>query len=235
MLDRRSRAATRSTPEMWVQLAAALERASARRVGDRRRLGAAHRESMAFVGHRRGPVTGTRRAELGRRCRPAISRPCGMRLIEGREFRTRRCAAAPGRVEAARARRRHRQPDVRARVLRRQESRSASASSWTVPAAPMEIVGMVADAVYSSVREARHPAVYIPLEARTARLSWFEPPDGAADLQRVLRQEVVTTSPGHAGARRRAVRGARDPADDPRAAARRRSPRSSPCLRCCWP
>jgi hypothetical protein len=62
--------------------------------------------------------------------------------------------------------------------------------------APMEIVGLVADAVYSSVREPGHPAVYIPLSSREGATLLLRTTGGAGDLPRVLRQEIMRLRPG---------------------------------------
>jgi hypothetical protein len=62
--------------------------------------------------------------------------------------------------------------------------------------APMEIVGMAADAVYFSVREAMHPAVFVPLAARDGATVLVRTAAGAGDLRPVLRREIPRIQPG---------------------------------------
>jgi ABC-type antimicrobial peptide transport system permease subunit len=62
--------------------------------------------------------------------------------------------------------------------------------------APMEIVGMTADAVNSfSVRDPRHPAVFVPLEPRYGGTLLVRSADGGADLRALLRREVSRIRP----------------------------------------
>ena len=61
--------------------------------------------------------------------------------------------------------------------------------------APMEIVGLATDAVYFSVREASHPAVYVPLEARERATMLLRTSDSGADLPRALRRELARLAP----------------------------------------
>ena len=61
--------------------------------------------------------------------------------------------------------------------------------------APMEIVGLVKDALYFSVREAAHPAVYVPLEARDGATLLLRMDGSPADLPRQLRQELARIAP----------------------------------------
>jgi predicted permease len=56
--------------------------------------------------------------------------------------------------------------------------------------APMEIVGLTADAVYFSVREASQPTVYVPLEDRYGGTILVRTRGSAPDLLQVLRQEI---------------------------------------------
>ena len=57
--------------------------------------------------------------------------------------------------------------------------------------APMEIVGMAADAVYHSVREASYPGVFVPLEpARDNATILVRTESAAPDLPRVLQREI---------------------------------------------
>ncbi len=60
----------------------------------------------------------------------------------------------------------------------------------------MEIVGMVADSVYFSVREENRPAVYIPFEARTGGTLLVRTEGAWLDLQRVIRREIPRLVPG---------------------------------------
>jgi predicted permease len=57
--------------------------------------------------------------------------------------------------------------------------------------APMEIVGLATDAVYFSVREPTHPAVYIPLDAREGVTLLLRTSDTGADFASALRREVA--------------------------------------------
>jgi putative ABC transport system permease protein len=62
--------------------------------------------------------------------------------------------------------------------------------------APMEIVGMTADAVYFSVREASHPAVFVPFEPERSGATVLVRTQGAAlDLPRVLTREIPRLVP----------------------------------------
>jgi ABC-type antimicrobial peptide transport system permease subunit len=59
----------------------------------------------------------------------------------------------------------------------------------------MEIVGVTADAVTFSVREPRHPAVFVPLEPRYGGTLLVRTADGTADLPALLRGEVSRIRP----------------------------------------
>ena len=61
--------------------------------------------------------------------------------------------------------------------------------------APMEIVGMAADAVYFSVREPMHPAVFIPMAARQGGTLMVRTAAASDDLRAVLRREVPRIRP----------------------------------------
>jgi predicted lysophospholipase L1 biosynthesis ABC-type transport system permease subunit len=60
----------------------------------------------------------------------------------------------------------------------------------------MEIVGLAADAVYFSVREEIHPAVYVPLGARTGATLLVRTAEGREDIRRMLGREVTRIRPG---------------------------------------
>jgi hypothetical protein len=62
--------------------------------------------------------------------------------------------------------------------------------------AAMEIVGLTADAVYHSVREDMHPAVFIPLESREGAALLIRTEDRSSDLSKALRLEVPKMVPG---------------------------------------
>ena len=61
--------------------------------------------------------------------------------------------------------------------------------------APMEIVGVVRDAVYYSVREAVHPMVYVPFEARNNGTVLVRTSGDPLPLRTVLRREVSRIRP----------------------------------------
>ena len=61
--------------------------------------------------------------------------------------------------------------------------------------APMEIVGLATDAVYFSVREAAHPAVYVPLESRDNVTMLLRTSGSGAGLSQVLRRELARLAP----------------------------------------
>ena len=61
--------------------------------------------------------------------------------------------------------------------------------------APMEIVGLTADAVYFSVREADQPTVYTPLEPREGATVLVRTDGAALDLQHALRREIPRLRP----------------------------------------
>jgi predicted permease len=118
-----------------------------------------------------------------------------MRLIEGREFRA---------GDGSPRRNAQKQPvpgvaivnETFARVYFDGRSPVGQRVVQDSSSAPIEIVGLVADAVYFSVREVAHPAVYIPFEARNGATLLIRTEDGAADFRRALRQEVVRLRPG---------------------------------------
>jgi predicted permease len=62
--------------------------------------------------------------------------------------------------------------------------------------APMEIVGLVADAVYFSVRETSYPSVYIPIEPREGATLLVRTEGAALDLPTLLRGEIPRLGPG---------------------------------------
>ena len=61
--------------------------------------------------------------------------------------------------------------------------------------APVEIVGLTADAVYFSVREANQPTVFVPLEDRYGATLLLRT-SNAVDLRPVLRRELSRVRPG---------------------------------------
>lgn len=182
------------TREMWVQLASDL--AANPRV-----------ESAAVAGW--APLTGNRwRSSVTvagrspeRNAPNWVSVSAGyfeamrMRLVEGREFRI--GDGSPRRDASKRP-----VPGVAvvnetfARVYFDGKSPVGQRVIVDSSSAPMEIVGMVADAVYFSVREPAHPAVYVPFEARNAATLLIRTADVTPDLKRVLRQEVQRLRPG---------------------------------------
>jgi predicted permease len=62
--------------------------------------------------------------------------------------------------------------------------------------APMEIVGMVANTVYYSLREVSRPAVYVPLEARPGGTLLVRTQGSWLDLRQLLRREIPRLVPG---------------------------------------
>jgi len=62
--------------------------------------------------------------------------------------------------------------------------------------AALEIVGMVADAVYFNVREENQPAVYIPFESRPGGTLVVRTESSGPDVRQTLRQEVARLAPG---------------------------------------
>ena len=61
--------------------------------------------------------------------------------------------------------------------------------------APMEVVGVAADAVYYSVREGSHAAVFVPFEPRSDATLLVRTTDGLAELRESLRREVTRLRP----------------------------------------
>jgi len=61
--------------------------------------------------------------------------------------------------------------------------------------APMEIVGLAADAVYFSVREKSRPQIYIPFEAREGATLMLRTTDRGTDLPLVIRHELARVAP----------------------------------------
>jgi putative ABC transport system permease protein len=61
--------------------------------------------------------------------------------------------------------------------------------------APMEIVGLARDAVYFSVREAPHPAVYIPIEARQGATLLLRTSSSGTELAQTIRRELARLAP----------------------------------------
>ena len=125
---------------------------------------------------------------------PGYFKTMGTRLIEGREFRI--GDVSPKSVKGKPV------PGVAivneafARVYF--DGRSPVGQSVIVDSssAPTEIVGLTADAVYHSVREDMHPAVFIPLESREGAALLVRTDDRAPDLAKALRLEVPKVVPG---------------------------------------
>jgi predicted permease len=117
-----------------------------------------------------------------------------MRMLEGREFRI--GDVAPGLNAAG-------QPvhgvgivnETFARVYFDGASPIGRRVVVTSSSAPMEIVGMTADAVYLDVREAMHPAVFIPLESQSGATLLVRTTDGTTDLRALVRSEVAKLRP----------------------------------------
>jgi predicted permease len=182
------------TREMWVQLSSDLGQMprveSATVAGWAPLTGNRWRSSVTVAG--RSPE---RNAPHWVSVAPGYFEAMRMRLVEGREFRVgdgspRRDASkqpVPGVAVVN---------ETFARVYFDGKSPIGQRVIVDSSSAPMEIVGMVADAVYFSVREPSHPAVYIPIEARNGATIMIRTTSGAADLQRVLRHEVVKLRPG---------------------------------------
>lgn len=62
--------------------------------------------------------------------------------------------------------------------------------------APMEIVGLVADAVYFSLREANQPTVFVPMEYRQGATVLVRTQGPPQDLSQLLRREIPRLRPG---------------------------------------
>ena len=180
-------------PEIWAQLAAALR--------ENPRV-----ESVAVAGW--APLTGNRwRSSItvaGRspqanapnwvNVSPGYFETMRTPVVEGREFRA--GDRAPGRNA-------QKEPVAgvavvnQAFVLTYFDGRNPVGERVIVDStsAPMEIVGIVADAVYYDVREAIHPAVFVPLGARDNATLLVRTADAGADLGAVLRREVSRARP----------------------------------------
>ena len=61
--------------------------------------------------------------------------------------------------------------------------------------APVEIVGLVADSLYFSVREASHPGIFVPLEPRSGATMMLRTESAAPDLLKILRAEITRLRP----------------------------------------
>ena len=119
-----------------------------------------------------------------------------MRLVEGRDFRD--GDRPPGKDDAGRP-----VPGVAivnqtfARVYFDGRSPVGQRVILKHLNAPIEIVGMAADAVYYSVREASHPGVFVPQEStRSDATILVRTPGAAPELPQVLRREIPRLSPG---------------------------------------
>jgi len=116
-----------------------------------------------------------------------------MRMIDGRELRQgdRAPAGAGGRITAGTAI----VNEAFARVYF--DGRSPLWQQVTVDSssAPMEIVGLVNNAVYFNVREAPHPTVFVPLDTRDNATFLAKTSAGAADLGPPLAREVARIRP----------------------------------------
>jgi predicted permease len=183
---------TRLTPEVWKQVGSELR--ALPRV-----------ESVAVAGW--APLTGNRwRSSISVTGRvppanapnwvgvaPGYFETMGMRLIDGRDFvpADRAPARAGGRITAGTGI----VNEAFARVYF--DGRNPVGQQVTVDSlsAPIEIVGLVNNAVYFSVREAPHPAVFVPLEARENATFLVKTSAGAADLGRLLARELSRLRP----------------------------------------
>jgi putative ABC transport system permease protein len=119
-----------------------------------------------------------------------------MRLVEGRDFRN--GDRAPGKDDAG-----HPVPGVAivnetfARVYFDGRNPVGQRVILKHLNAPIEIVGMAADAVYYSVREASHPGVFVPQDAARSGATVLVRTQGAApELPRVLQREIPRVLPG---------------------------------------
>jgi len=180
--------------EAWTQLAAALR--AMPRV-----------ESAAIAGW--APLTGNQwRSSVTRPGRPSpedapnwVSVAPGyvetmkMRLIEGRDFRP--ADRSP--------RKEHGQPAPGVAIVNESFARVYFDGATPVgqhvvvdsSQAPMEIVGLVADAVYASVRESSHPAVFIPFDNERSDATILVRTDaGAPEMAQAARRELLRLDPG---------------------------------------
>ncbi|HEX5070524.1 MAG TPA: ADOP family duplicated permease [Vicinamibacterales bacterium] len=181
------------SPENWAQLAAALRNVP--RV-----------ESAAVAGW--APLTGNRwRSSVTRpgfappedapdwmAVAPGYIETMKMRLVEGRDFRA--GDRAPRKENGQPA------PGVAivnetfARIYFGGKSPIGQRVTVDSSQAPMEIVGMTADAVYASVREAGHPAVLIPLEGvRQGGTVLVRTSIPGPDITRAVREAIVRFDP----------------------------------------
>ena len=118
-----------------------------------------------------------------------------MRLVAGRGFRA--GDVPPGRTDAG-------QPVPGVAVVNETFARAYFGGRSPVGQrvrqkssdAPIEIVGLVADAVYFSVREANHPSVFVPLEPRSGATILVRTTPGTGDLRQPLTTEVSRLQPG---------------------------------------
>jgi putative ABC transport system permease protein len=181
--------------EEWMEMAAALRdvpRVTAAAVAGWAPLtGNRWRSSVTRPGHP-SPESAPDWVSVG----PGYFETMQMRLIEGRDFRS--DDRPPGRDDAGR-------PVAGVAVVNETfartyfDGRSPVGRSVMVDAsrAPMEIVGMTADAVYFSVREANHPAVFIPFAPKRQGATILVRTEGdAPDLPQALRREIRRLDPG---------------------------------------
>jgi predicted permease len=125
---------------------------------------------------------------------PGYFRTMQIALLQGREFRP--DDRAPGRNEAKQV-----VPGVA--IVNESFARAYFGGANPVgrrvvvdsTQAPMEIVGLAADAVYFSVREAAHPAVYTPLGPRQGATLLLRTSGTDADLPKMLRRELARLAP----------------------------------------
>ena len=125
---------------------------------------------------------------------PGYFKTMGTRLIEGREFRT--GDVSPKSIKG--------QPSAGVAIVNEAFARVYFDGRTPVgqrvivdsSSAPMEIVGLTADALYHSLREEMHPSVFIPLESREGAALLVRTEDRALDLPKVLRLEVPKVVPG---------------------------------------
>jgi predicted permease len=183
----------RALPE-WMQLAAALDDVprvtSVALAGWAPLTGNRWRVSVTRPGHR-APESAPNWVSIG----PGYIDTIRMRLLEGRDLRA--DDRAPGRDDAGR-------PTAGAAIVNETfarvyfDGRSPVGQIVIVDnlKAPLEIVGMVADAVYFSVRETAHPAVFAPFPPSRQGATLLVRTDGAiADLPQALRREIGRLHP----------------------------------------
>jgi putative ABC transport system permease protein len=183
----------RLPPESWNSLRAALEAMprvqSVAYAGWAPLSGNRWRSSVTVAG-RESPKNAPHWVQVS----PGYFKTMGTRLIEGREFRV--GDVSPKSIKG--------QPvpgvaivnEAFARVYFDGRSPVGQRVIVDSSSAPVEIVGLTADALYHSLREEMHPSVFIPFESREGAALLVRTEDRAIDLPRVLRLEVSKVVPG---------------------------------------